>query len=219
MFDLDDTLYPEVSYVRSGFRAVAQELAGTRHDEEKVFGLLWGEFEQGDRRRVFNEVLQQLQLEDNEQVIGDLVSVYRNHRPKLELDKQVRQTLSELKGKFKLGLITDGFMPAQQLKVEALGLEEFFEKIIYTELLGRQFWKPAKKSFEMMSEALACKESQCVYVADNISKDFVGPNLLGWRTVQVKLPESVHRECTAAPGGQAEIAIESISELPELLGR
>ena len=25
--DLDDTLYPELSYVHSGFRAVAQELA------------------------------------------------------------------------------------------------------------------------------------------------------------------------------------------------
>ena len=56
-----------------------------------------------------------------------------------------------------------------------------------------------------------------MYVAENVAKDFVGPNLLGWRTVQMKLSESVHKECAAAPGRQAEVAMESISELPELL--
>jgi len=217
VFDLDDTLYPEVQYVRSGFWAVAKKLACAKHSEQAVFELLWGTFEQGDRRRVFNAVLGQLQLEDNEGVIAELVEVYRNHRPKLELDGQVEQTLSELRADYKLGLITDGFMPGQQLKVEALGLEGFFEKIIYTEQLGRAFWKPATKSFEMMSEVLGCKGAECVYVADNMSKDFVGPNLLGWRTVRVRLAQSVHAEEGATVGEEPEVTIESINELPGLL--
>ena len=45
VFDLDDTLVWEQDYVRSGFRAVAQSVAGAVCSEGEAFGLLWGRFE------------------------------------------------------------------------------------------------------------------------------------------------------------------------------
>ncbi len=41
VFDLDDTLYPEVEYVRSGYRVVAAALAGGERDQSRIYELLW----------------------------------------------------------------------------------------------------------------------------------------------------------------------------------
>lgn len=217
VFDLDDTLYPEIEYVWSGFRVVAARLAGGDGDAGAVFDLLRAAFEQGPRDRVFDTVLEQLGREADEQIVAELVGVYRCHRPALRLEPAVAGLLGQLRSRYRLGIITDGYLPAQRLKVEALQLQDAFEKIIYTEELGREFWKPSVRSFEMMAEALGCAGGQCVYVADNPRKDFVAPNRLGWATVQVKRPERVVREVSIPSGGEAQFTIESVGELAMLL--
>ena len=213
VFDLDDTLYPEMDYVHSGFRVVAGRLAGENVDTEEIYQILCKVFDSGERRQVFNVVLEQLHQEPSEQVIAELVGVYRCHRPMLQLDEAVRNTLLKLRDKYKLGLITDGFLPAQRLKVEALILQNAFDHIIYTEQLGRQYWKPSLKPFEMMEQILDCRQKECVYIADNPAKDFVGPNKLGWRTIQVKLPDWIHADSDTAPEGRAEMVINAVNEL------
>ncbi|MBN1437401.1 MAG: HAD family hydrolase [Sedimentisphaerales bacterium] len=219
IFDLDDTLYPELEYVKSGFRAIAGRLAGSEGDADEVYEMLWAAFEEGPRDRVFNRVLRRLGQEDDRQVIAELVGQYRCHRPCLRLDDGVRELLERLRGRYKLGLISDGYMPGQRLKVEALGLEGFFDRIIYTEELGRAYWKPATRAFELMAEALGVEPGECVYVADNPAKDFAGPNGLGWQTVQVKRADGVHdgRVEDLAEGYAAKIVVEDLGELEGVL--
>ena len=74
LFDLDDTLYPEIQYVCSGFRAVAAFLHQNRTaaDPEYIFQLLWHTFENGPRNRVFNLVLEQLHIKIDSSVILDI---------------------------------------------------------------------------------------------------------------------------------------------------
>ena len=217
VFDLDDTLYPEVEYVRSGFRCVAQHLAEGDWTAEGVFELLWSAFNQGPKDRVFNTVLHQIGLNDDSAIISELVKLYREHRPQLQLAAEVINTLDELKQDYRLGLLSDGFLPAQQLKVEALGLGKWFDKIIFTEELGREFWKPATRAFKMMGDALGSPPESCVYVADNVSKDFVGPNKLGWQSVRLINDFQVHSYTAEAPGGKPGLVIRQISELLILL--
>jgi putative hydrolase of the HAD superfamily len=59
VFDLDDTLYPEIEYVRSGFRAVAFELEA-RFDvhAEEAFALLWRALQVHGRGKTFDRVLE-----------------------------------------------------------------------------------------------------------------------------------------------------------------
>ncbi len=192
VFDLDDTLLPEVEYVRSGFRAVASRLARPGYDVDKIFDMLYLQFQNGSRDKVFNNVLLELKQADNPQVIAELVSIYRCHRPVLKLDKKLHEMLKNLQKSYKTGIITDGFLPAQKLKIQALQIEPYFNKIIYTEQLGRAYWKPAPQAFIMMAEALHVSPASCVYIADNPRKDFIAPNQLGWQTVQVNLPQKVH---------------------------
>ena len=216
VFDLDDTLYPEVEYVQSGYRVIAATLAGGKWDPNRIYDLLWQEFERGDRRRVFNTVLQHIGREDSPEKITRLIELYRQHRPELTLDRQVRDILEILKSQFKLGLLTDGFLPAQKLKVQALGLESYFDSIIYTEELGREYWKPATKAFELMSRALGCEPQHCAYVADNPGKDFIAPDQLGWQSIQLKCDWQIHKDKTTPPGGQAQTSIQNLNTLLEI---
>ena len=170
-------------------------------------------FEADPRDRVFNTVLKQLGRTDDPQVVAELVGLYRCHRPTLRLEPRVRNALEKLRQKFKLGLITDGYLPTQQLKVEALQLENTFGHIIYTEELGREFWKPSPRPFELMAETLGCGHSQCVYIADNPAKDFVAPNQLGWFTIQLLRHDRIPRDMVPATHGQAHTKIENITEL------
>ncbi|MBN2375766.1 MAG: HAD family hydrolase [Sedimentisphaerales bacterium] len=217
VFDLDDTLYPEVDYVRSGFQCVANHLAKGEWTADGIFELLWSAFSQGPKDRVFNTVLEQLGRDDNSETIAGLVALYREHCPQLQLAPETIDILDQLKQDYRLGLLSDGFLPAQQLKVEALGLGKWFDKIIFTEQLGREFWKPATKAFEMMSDALGCPPESCVYVADNVSKDFIGPNQLGWQSIRLINERQVHSDIAPVPGGEPGFVIRKLSELIYLL--
>ena len=62
IFDLDDTLYDEIDYCRSGFSAVAEYLSVSKKSlhAEDVFNAFWEKFEAGERKEVFNKALDEI---------------------------------------------------------------------------------------------------------------------------------------------------------------
>lgn len=219
VFDLDDTLYDEVEYCRSGFASVAEFLVDLpgMPTSERIFERLWGQFTAGNRTRTFNTALDELGIAYNDNLIAELVKVYRNHLPKITLPQDSRDVLDNLSSRYILALLTDGFLPAQKLKVQALRIEKYFKCIIYTEELGREFWKPSPAGFEKIVRTLNAKPENCVYVADNEEKDFIAPNKLGLLTIQIIRPARVHTSGSAQPDAAARFTIHKISELPALL--
>jgi putative hydrolase of the HAD superfamily len=141
----------------------------------------------------------------------------QSHVPKITLPEDTRDVLNRLSGKYTLALLTDGFLPAQQLKVQALGLEKYFKCIIYTEQLGRKFWKPSPAGFEKLMETLNATPETVAYVADNEQKDFIAPNKLGFFTIQIIRPARIHTESSEQPGAAAKHIIHKISQVPPLL--
>jgi putative hydrolase of the HAD superfamily len=221
VFDLDDTLYDEVAYCKSGFASVSEFLAGMPDmpSAERLFDAFWKQFTGGNRSKTFNAALDELGIGYDGKLIRGLIEVYRNHVPIIELPQESRDVLSQLSGKYTLALLTDGFLPAQQLKVLALGLEKYFSSIIYTEELGREFWKPSPAGFEKLMEALDTRPQTMVYVADNEIKDFIAPNRLGFVTVQIIRPARLHSESSQEPDSGARYKIRQINELPVLLDK
>lgn len=218
-FDLDDTLYDEVEYCRSGFASVAEFLANLPDypSAQRIFSCLWQRFASGNRAKTFNAALDELGLAYDDKLIQDMVEVYRNHVPKISLPADSRDVLCRLRGKYKLALLTDGFLPAQQLKVRALGLKKYFQCIIYTEELGRECWKPSPAGFEKLIETLKVRPESIAYVADNEKKDFIAPNQLGFLTIQLIRPARIHTDSAQEPAAAAQYVIHRISELPALL--
>jgi putative hydrolase of the HAD superfamily len=231
VFDLDDTLYDEVEYCKSGFTSVSEFLSSMPEmpPAERLFNAFWKQFEAGNRTKTFNAALHELGVGYNaalrelgivdDKLIQQLIYAYRNHDPKITLPQESRDVLSQLSSKFTLALLTDGFLPAQQLKVQALEIEQYFKCIIYTEQLGREFWKPSPAGFEKIMETLNVKSQSMAYVADNQIKDFIAPNRLGFATIQIIRPARLHLESSQEPDSVAKYTIRQISQLPPLLDK
>jgi putative hydrolase of the HAD superfamily len=219
IFDLDDTLYDEAEYCKSGFRAVAGYLAGQAGAEslEKIYDTIWKHFYTGNRTKTFNAALDEIGIKNSEKLINQLIDLYRSHKPQITLPPDSRQTLDGLYQKYTLGLLTDGFLPAQKLKVEALRIEKYFKCIIYSEELGRDCWKPSPAGFEKMLKNLNIKAENAVYVADNEQKDFIAPNKLGLITIEINRPAGIHRSINNAPYAAAQHKISTIKQLSALI--
>jgi len=219
VFDLDDTLYDEVDYCRSGFTSVSEFLANLHGAPiaERIFDCFWKQFATGNRTKTFNTALEQLGIDYDDKLINELIKVYRGHVPEITLPADSVDVLSRLSGKYALALLTDGFLPAQQLKVQALGLEKYFKCIIYTEQLGRNCWKPSPAGFEKLMQDLNAEPETISWVADNEKKDFIAPNKLGFLTIQLIRLARVHTESSPESGAAARYIIHKISELPGLL--
>ena len=219
IFDLDDTLYDEVDYCKSGFKAVAEFLANLPQapPDERIFNCLWKQFTAGNRTKTFNTALDELGIAYDDSRIAELIKVYRDHVPKITLPAESRNVLRQLSEKFTLALLTDGFLPAQKLKVQALRIKKYFKCIIYTEQLGRQFWKPSPAGFEKLMHDLNAVPQNIVYVADNEKKDFIAPNKLGFTTIQILRPARLHTSVCGQSGAAAQHTIRQISQLSGLL--
>jgi putative hydrolase of the HAD superfamily len=82
VFDLDDTLYEELSFVRSGFRAVADYLSPMIGlPQKQIVEALNAEL-QVQREKVFDRFLLKHGIKSQKMIKG-CVSVYRGHQPSL----------------------------------------------------------------------------------------------------------------------------------------
>jgi putative hydrolase of the HAD superfamily len=220
VFDLDDTLYLEREYVRTGFMAVAESLeerAGLCRVE--LFSYLWGLFEDGVRGESFDRLLKAYPALDRHCRVADLVDTYRTHRPAIALLPGVRDLLENLAGRgYRMGLLSDGPLVCQQSKVQALGLESHLAPIALTGYWGREYWKPHPRGYEQFGSAWGLAARQLLYVADNPEKDFITPRRLGWRTIRVRMPGQLRFADEARrSSGAAEMEVGTLPAIQEML--
>lgn len=207
IFDLDDTLYNEKDYVRSGYKAVSDYLGGGY--EEK----LWQFFE--SCKPAIDELLKELGREDEKQ---DVLNVYRRHKPTLHLDEPVRSMIEQLivQG-IRVGIITDGRPEGQRNKIEALELDKLIDDIIITdELGGPQFRKPCDIAFRIMQTRWRLPASEIVYVGDNPIKDFQAPRQLGMKGIWYWNKEGLYSKTFSAVMNEM-ICTDTMTELAKEL--
>ena len=185
VLDLDDTLYLEKTYVASGFEAVgrwARSAIGIHGFETRLHTV----FAEGVRGRVFDAALEQAGLAVNPTLIARMVSAYRQHAPKIELEPDSLRLLARRTEGTRFALITDGPLDSQRRKIRALGLNRHVDLAICTDRWGRADWKPSPRAFRMIESLYALPADRFTYVADNPAKDFSAPIGLGWNTIWIK---------------------------------
>ena len=217
VFDLDDTLYRERDFVAGGYRAVARYVANTAGlPAEDIFRAMMRTFSTSGRKDVFTMVITSF-LKDPIP-LEELIDVYRNHSPRLRLFPGYGRLLHELRKHHKLGIITDGIPQVQRRKVEALGLQNAVDQIIYTGDYGPQCAKPDPLAFSLMLQRLKADPSRAVYVGDNPFKDCIGAHRAGMRFAMVQKHNGSQRGILTEEG-QAEFTVRSLLELPRILKR
>lgn len=183
IFDLDDTLYPEKQYVRSGFDAVSGFLGGDYTAQ------LWKLFEAG--KPAITCLTRELGLPELE---VDALRAYRSHVPDIHLRPSVKKLLVQLRSKgIRLGIITDGRPEGQRAKISALGLGGLVDDIVITdELGGTQFRKPCDIAFRIIQRRWRIPYGRIAYVGDNPIKDFQAPRQLGMKCVWVRNIDGIY---------------------------
>lgn len=186
VFDLDDTLFPEFEYVKSGFREVAKEIsAWVKKDSESIYEALVNIFKT-DSIKTFNRVLEKYNYDYSNDDILRLIYTYRTHTPSIRYFDDALSTIEQLKSKdLKIGIITDGYSISQHKKLYALGAHDIFHKIVVSDDIGRNFWKPHKITYKIIKNYFDVDYSEMIYVGDNELKDFKGANDLGIETIKI----------------------------------
>lgn len=204
IFDLDDTLYAEKQYVRSGFRAVARYL-GSAGAENR----LWEHFLAG--RNAVDALLEELGQQDRKKQCLD---AYRTHMPAIELYEGAEALIRRLKeAGIRVGIITDGRVEGQRNKLKALGLNELIEDIIITdELGGESFRKPNDIAFRIMQCRWGIPFEEMVYVGDNLYKDFQAPRQLGMGSVCFENRDGLYYE-EGLYADDCDVKIQKLSDV------
>ncbi|HHQ4471515.1 HAD family hydrolase [Aeromonas sp. S41-2] len=176
VFDLDDTLFSELEYQTSGYQAICKVIKSL-YDKD-IYSVI------DDAVKGNKDVLSEicyflglpLALKDS------FIWIYRLHAPDITLREGVVDFLLKVEPFSKaIAIITDGRSVSQRLKISSLGLDHY-------EILVSEEWqetKPQLGRFEYLQKKYL-DASGFVYVGDNLTKDFVGPNKLGWITIGIK---------------------------------
>jgi len=191
VFDLDDTLYKEIDFLKSAYREIASIIlknTSKASNLESINNDLLSLYIQ--KKDAFLEIIEIYKPKNL--VKEDLISIYRNHYPNITLSVDNENVLKCLKKEgCKLGLITDGRSFQQRNKIKALNIEKYFEYILISEEFGSQ--KPNPLNFLYFEELF--HESSFLYVADNTNKDFLSPKMLGWVTIcLLDNGENIHKQ-------------------------
>lgn len=214
IFDLDDTLYLERDYALSGYQFVAERfrerLGG---DAARAAAAMRHVLAHGDRRRVFDDALRALGIARNAALIQEMADAYRHHPPRIRLAEDAARALRRLRRTARLGIISDGPAYQQRSKYEALGVASLVDVVVLTDELGVGLGKPHPRAFELIATQLGVAATDCTYVGDNPTKDFVAPNQLGWTTIRIARHGGIYADAPVSPGGAPMRTITSLDEL------
>jgi len=216
---MDDTLYEEITFVQSGFRAVAAYLAGigiTTAAQDEIYDFMWKQLSLNGRGQVFNDALLYFSGEMSDDLVRACIEQYRYHEPNIQLPQSTIQVIESL-NQYPLYVVTDGYADTQERKITALGLNQYVKEAIASYREGTDKGKPSPYWFNKIAEIEEVKPEQIVYIGDNPSKDFVGIKPLGFRTIRIQ--QGPYANHVPSIEHEAEVVIEWISELATALKR
>jgi putative hydrolase of the HAD superfamily len=190
IFDMDDTLFLEEEYVLSGFKEVSFFLnLKFGIDARESYKFLKNRFIKHGRKKIFNCLLnrhvQILKGVNINNLIAELVEVYRKHKPDIELNPMVINVLTNIRQKkIKIVIATDGLSTMQENKFVALGLDKLVDNVVYC--WSHDAAKPSKKCFKIAAKMVGVGIEDCMVVGDHPEHDIIPARMLGIKSYRVR---------------------------------
>lgn len=206
-FDLDRTLWDFDTNSKETFRDIY-----IKYNLELIFGTfdnfyntylkyneqLWKDY----RDRIIEKSVLRLKrftltLEEfgvsNEELAQKIGDDYISISPtKSLLFPYVHETLSYLKNKYKLYIITNGFNEVQFVKLKNSDLEKYFTKVFTSEEAGAQ--KPSPIIFEHALKSANAEKEESLMIGDDLETDVIGAKNAGIDQVFFNPENKTHSE-------------------------
>ena len=142
-----------------------------------------------------------------------LTLAYRRAWPRhVSCFPEVERVLAELSPRYPLGVITNGLIEDQRLKLESMAIARYFQVCVISEEVG--VTKPDPAIFHRALTALGEDPSATVYVGDNPAHDVAGARGVGMPAIW--LNRSGNR-FLSTPGTEADAEIQDLDQLVRLL--
>ena len=171
VFDLDDTIYNELDYLKSAYQYIARQIEPAQW--QALYAYMISLFR--SKEDVFGYIADEYGMDKSE-----LLNTYREHLPSIQPFEGFREVLMAIRDKkAKVGILTDGRVLTQMNKIRALGIERQIDHIAISEAIGTE--KPNERNYLVFENLY--KGGAYIYIADNLRKDFLCPNDRGWHTI------------------------------------
>ena len=191
LFDLDNTLLDFSGFKRESALAAAKAMkkAGVPLTEKELYARIFKIYDERgiEYQRTFGDVLYGLELDQHHIERARQAAIIAYTKKKYECIKprpKVIQTLSSLKKKYKLGIVTDAPREKAWQRLILAGLDGFFYPVVsYNDTLEH---KPSLKPFELALFLLKVKPNEVLFVGDNPERDIIGAKKAGLKTCLAK---------------------------------
>jgi putative hydrolase of the HAD superfamily len=175
---------------------------------------LWSEYRRGkvkkDHMRSERLVLtfREFGIDDPE-IVRKTNELYLQTAPKkTNLFPGVHETLSNLTGKFRLYILTNGFAEVQLQKINSCSLHQYFLKIFMAEMVGYQ--KPDRRFFDYAIRSVHAHKNECLIIGDDPEADIRGGVNAG---IDQVFFNTGNKQCKIKPTYE----IRTFTELAEIL--
>ncbi len=96
---------------------------------------------------------------------------------KTNLFEGTHEVLSTLKEKYQLHIITNGFLESQQMKMQTTNIQQYFQHIFVSEVIG--LYKPDTALFEHALEVAGAHAKNALMIGDSLEADIIGARNAG----------------------------------------
>ncbi len=223
-FDLDHTLWDFETNSRETLLEIVRDFnlvqIGLPSSEQfiqryqSINDAMWEDYRKGlvDRTTLRNTRFHKALLEfniDNYSLSLEIGEYYLRESPlKKNLFPHAIETLTYLKKKYDLHIITNGFNEVQFIKIEHSGLAPFFKHIITSEAADSK--KPAASIFDFALNLAKAHYTQCIMIGDSLEQDIIGAREYGMQQIYFNPTKVKHEE-------KVSFEISSLDELLNIL--
>ncbi len=210
LFDLDNTLYPSKVIYDGGLHAIFEFLKSEKlflwtweefYDKNcqvrKELELLYKDFPLSNERFIrFKKLLTACSVSYNVVFLKKIYDIYFSFlREHIVCEDWAINLLEFIKQKkLKLGIVSNGNTCHKIETLEVLGISQYFDTIVGTDMLG--IGKPNPEPFLEVMHDLQVNKDEVIYVWDSPINDILWANNLGIKTVwfdrkEKEMPENI----------------------------
>lgn len=214
LFDLDETLLDLTSSRPARYRRALETLVELTGEGDVEAGML--RLEEMEARGIdpvvrLKTVMEGMGHGDSEHGIAAYETIFNTDL--MQLHEGAEAVLEQLRGKYKLGLVTNGPGRHQLPKIENFLLGRYFGEAF---AIGDDFGypKPDARIFRHVAGLLGVEPGHTVFVGDRLDSDIGGAKSAGMVAVWVKSSYQPEYD-----GPSPDYEIDRIVELPVVLGK
>jgi HAD superfamily hydrolase (TIGR01662 family) len=164
-------------------------------------------------------------LEPSDAVVSGATMVFaKEFMSCVRLDENTIPVLQRLRGKYKLGIVSNFAIPeCVQGLLDRFGLDGFFDVVVISGAVNRR--KPSPEIFQKALKALSVDASETVFVGDTPNMDVKGAKNVGMKAVLIERKTAVTdspdfliwKPSETERPVEPDKVIRSLNELPDVL--